>query len=469
MLIASFLTFLLFFLVVGLWSATRSKKTAADYLIAGKSIAPWLAGLSAVATNNSGYMFIGMIGYTYVAGLQSIWLMFGWVVGDLLAQLIAGKQIRQTSARHDVHSFGGLLGHWHGGNYRWLRRVVGLLTLVFLGIYAAAQLKAGSKATAVLLDWPLQTGIIVSALIVLLYSIAGGIRASIWTDAAQSFVMLAGMLLLFYSGFHSLGGVTEALAAARDVAPEYMDWFPQASVWGVLLFIGGWFFGGIGVLGQPHIMVRLMSLDQVEHMRQMRLWYYLWFTVFYGATIVVGILARLVLPDVALFDPELALPGMAQSLLPEVFVGLVLAAMFAATMSTADSLILSCSAALTRDFSDKAMHSLTASKIATALILGFAVLVAMSDNSTVFSLVLDAWGMLSSSFAPLILIYALGFRMPQWQAISVVLWGLLIFIVWPWLDFALYIYPAAPAVVGALLLFLCLRLIAGQTRDQGMS
>jgi SSS family transporter len=459
MLIASFLAFLLLFLLVGLWSATQSKKTTNDYLIAGKSIAPWLAGLSAVATNNSGYMFIGMIGVTYVNGLQSIWLMFGWIVGDLLAQLVAGKQIRRVSASREIHSFGGLLGHWHHTNYIWLRRVVGVLTLVLLGIYAAAQLKAGSKATAVLLDWPIEIGIIISAVIVLLYSIAGGIRASIWTDAAQSFVMLLGMLLLFYSGFASLGGMNEVISAAANISPVYLDWFPEATLWGVLLFIGGWFFGGIGVLGQPHIMVRLMSLDEVEHMNRMRAWYYLWFTVFYGATVVVGILARLILPEVAVFDPELALPTMAQTLLPEVFVGLVLAAMFAATMSTADSLILSCSAALTRDFSDKAMHSLKASKIATASILVFAVLVALSDNSTVFSLVLDAWGMLSASFAPLLLIYALGGRPGQWQAISVVLTGLLLFIIWPRLGIEPYVYPSAPAILTALLLYPGLMLV----------
>ncbi len=213
------------------------------------------------------------------------------------------------------------------------------------------------------------------------------------------------------------------------------------------------------MLGQPHIVVRLMSLDKVEHMNRMRAWYYLWFSFFYAATIVVGILSRLILPEVQQLDAELALPMMATALLPNLFVGLVLAAMFAATMSTADSLILSCSAALTRDFSHRALHSLRATKLATAGILTFAVLVAVSDNSTVFNLVLDAWGLLASSFVPLILLYTFGLRVREWQGISLVLFGLGIFILWPQLGLSLYIYQAAPAILGALLLYLLLWLV----------
>ena len=133
-----------------------------------------------------------------------------------------------------------------------------------------------------------------------------------------------------------------------------MDWFPPdlsiAGVAGPVLFILGWLFAGAAVIGQPHIMVRFMAMDDPEHMWRVRGWYYGWFTAFYAITICVGLAARLLLPVAADFDAELALPTLAGQLLPPVLTGLVLAGLFAATISTADSVILSCTAAVTRDF-----------------------------------------------------------------------------------------------------------------------
>lgn len=113
----SFLVFLMIFLAIGLFSVLKSKKTAEDYLVAGKSVPPWLTGLSAVATNNSGYMFIGMIGLTYQIGLSSIWLMIGWIVGDLLVSLLTLEKLHKVSRSNRVHSFGALLAQWHNTDH----------------------------------------------------------------------------------------------------------------------------------------------------------------------------------------------------------------------------------------------------------------------------------------------------------------------------------------------------------------
>ena len=110
-----FLFFLLIFLAIGLWSAKQAKKTTGDYLLAGKAVPPSLVGLSAIATNNSGFMFTGMIGTTYVMGLPSIWLMIGWIAGDLAVSLLAVKPIRRIADNPKVESFGSLLAYWQAG------------------------------------------------------------------------------------------------------------------------------------------------------------------------------------------------------------------------------------------------------------------------------------------------------------------------------------------------------------------
>ncbi len=456
MIASSFIFSLLLFLAIGLASVIKSRNSSEDYLIAGKAIPAWLAGLSAVATNNSGFMFIGMIGLTYATGLSSIWLMVGWIAGDLMVSLLTLRPLHAASRSPRVHSYGGLLAHWHGEDNHTLRRLVGGLTILFLTLYAAAQLKAGSKATAVLLQWEPSWGILVSAVIVLLYSAAGGLRASIWTDAAQSLVMLLGMGMLIIGGVELAGGWTPALEKMAAIDGNYLGWFPDTDLPGITLFILGWLFGGIAVVGQPHIVIRFISLDDESQITRMRLYYYSWFTLFYGATILVGLLSRIAFPETSGFDAELALPTMAQLVLPEVLVGLVLAALFAATLSTADSLILSCSAAFTRDFVQQPgrMHALWVAKLTTATVLGVAVVIALTGADSVFALVLDAWGLLGSAFAPLVILHAMGRRVPQALAIGMIVTGVGVFLLWQQLGWGATLYSVAPGIVAGVVMYI---------------
>ncbi|MFQ5344897.1 MAG: sodium/proline symporter [Mariprofundus sp.] len=446
---ASFIGFLLLFAAIGVASMARRRQTTEDYLVAGRNVAPWLAGLSAVATNNSGYMFIGMIGLTYTTGLSSIWLMLGWIAGDLAASLLIMKKLRLATEAHDIHSFGGLLADWGGRQYNLLRRITGIVTILFLGAYAAAQFTAGSKALSVLFGWDIATGAIIGAAVVLVYSYAGGIRASIWTDAAQSMVMISAMVLLLWSAAAQFDSGGQVLQALNGVETGFMHWFPDTSLFGILLFIGGWIFAGFGVAGQPHIVIRYMALDRADHINRFRFWYYSWFILFYAATIAVGLFARLLLPDAGAFDAELALPMMSQQLLPDVLVGLVLAGLFAATMSTADSLILSCSASITRDLLPERRPGYLATKIATAIIVLAALGLSLSGSQSVFALVLIAWGLLASAFAPLLAIYALDKQPSEKGAIAVMGCGVITFMLWRELGLSSLAYEVMPAMLVA--------------------
>lgn len=276
----SFVGALSIFLLIGIGSARLSRGTREDYYLASRDVAPWLVGLSAVATNNSGYMFIGLMGYTYIAGLSSIWLMLGWIAGDFLASLFIHKKLRNAAAETGASSFAGVLAQWHRDNPRFivLQRLAALISLLFLLTYAAAQLIAGSKALHVLLHWPLWSGAVMGALLVGIYCFSGGIRASIWTDAAQSFVMILAMLALVITGIKTLGGFDASIAKMQSI-DGFMNWFPRdlpvPGVSGAVLFALSWLFAGFSVVGQPHIMVRFMALDKPQHIVAARWWYYL--------------------------------------------------------------------------------------------------------------------------------------------------------------------------------------------------
>lgn len=453
MTVASFLFFLFVFLGVGMASALRARKSRNDYYLASGEVSPWLAALSAVATNNSGYMFIGVIGFTYAAGFAAVWLMVGWIIGDFCASLFIHASLREATGRTKEASFASVLARWNGEGFAVWRRIAAVIMIVFLGSYAAAQIAAGGKALHGVLDWNPDVGAWVVAGMVLAYSVAGGIRASIWTDAAQSFVMLAAMSVLFFVALAGRGGVSGAITEWREI-PGYLDLFPPhlliPGVGGVVLFVAGWLFAGFSVIGQPHIMVRFMALDSPKRMVEARVWYYSYFTIFYLLATGVGLLARLYLPHLGSLDPELALPTMARELLPPPLVGMILAGIFAATMSTADSLVLSCSAAVTHDLGPDRLENPWALKAATAGVTVLALVIALNGNSSVFSLVILSWSTLACAFGPLLTIYALNRRISEWPAIFAMAVGVGVALAWRHFGLQNEVYEGMPGIIAGL-------------------
>jgi sodium/proline symporter len=447
---ASFLLILAAFVGIGLASAIKAKKSRTDYYLAGRAVPPWLCGLSAVATNNSGYMFIGVIGFTYATGLSATWLMVGWILGDFAGSLFIHRKLRASTARTDEASFASVVARWHGEEFRVWRTIAAVVMVAFLGAYAAAQISAGGKALQGVLGWEPALGSIVVAAMILAYSVAGGIRASIWTDAAQSIVMLGAMALLFTVALQGQGGLVATVDKLAGV-PGYLDLFPDTLLFpgalGMVLFVLGWMFAGFSVVGQPHVMVRFMALDEAANMRRARIWYYSFFTAFYALATGVGMLSRLYLPELSGLDPELALPTMALELLPPVLVGVILAGIFAATMSTADSLVLSCSAAITHDLLPKRMDDTWQAKTATAVVTLLALAIAMSETRSVFQLVILSWSTLASAFAPLLTIYAIGRRISEAGAIASMAGGVAAALVWRAAELHTMVYEGLPGIV----------------------
>lgn len=456
MIIFSFTFFLIVFAAIGLLSALKNKHTNKDYFLANQNVKPWLVSLSAISTYNSGFMFTAMIGYTYLKGLSSIWLMIGWVVGDLLISFLVHKKLRVKTEKNDTQTFAGALSKWNGTNYKKFRFIAGIITIVFLAVYASGQLNAGSKALHVLFGWNYSVGAIIGSIIVILYCFSGGIRASIWTDAAQSIVMLFSIAFLFISTVFYVGGFKQFIFAVNNVSPEYMSLFPSdlpgGVFWGPILFVTSWLFAGFAVVGMPHVMVRFMTMEKPQDIGKVRLYYYSWYAIFFALTILVGLISRVVFSDISVFDSELALPNLSLKILPEVFVGIVLAGIFAATMSTVDSQIISCSAALTRDLSLK-LNKYYHAKIATVSITIIALLIAIFGDKNIFHVINMAAASLSSSFAPLIIVYSFNQKPSEKLAICMMLVGLGTVILWRLFGLHNFYYDAMPGMLSGLIVF----------------
>ena len=466
MIFFSFCLFLLLFTLVGSLSVLTKKNTSIDYLLANQEIKPWLAAISAIATSNSGYMFIGQIGFTYVYGLQSVWLMFGLIFGDFISSLFVHKNLRKKSQELKVVSYANLVSKWHGKNYKYVQLFGGVIILIFLSTYAAAQLNAGSKSMHILFGLDYRLGAIIGGVIVLLYCFSGGIRASIWTDAVQSLVMIIAMLLMVFFGIEKLGGFSSFINQLHEVSPDYMKWFPSTNFSefyiAPYMFIIGWFFSGLGVIGQPHVMVRFMAIDNTKNIPKTRIYYYTWYTLFYSLTILAAFVARLLVPETNNLDPELALPTLALNLLPEFFVGLVLAGIFAATMSTADSQILACTASITNDLLLNKKNNYFINKLVTLIVTVFVVTIAINDNKNVFNLVLMSWSTLACCFSPLLIVNSLQQKVSEFLSLMMMIIPLVTLLLWRYFGLSEFIYEVAPGIVSGILTFFFFKLFRKQ-------
>ena len=462
MILFSFCLFLFLFTLIGSLSVLKKKKTSLDYLLANQEIKPWLAATSAIATSNSGYMFIGQIGFTYVYGLQSVWLMFGLIFGDFISSLFVHKNLRKKSQELKVVSFANLVSKWQGTNYKYVQLISGLIILIFLSTYAAAQLNAGSKSMHVLFGLDYRLGAIIGGVIVLLYCFSGGIRASIWTDVAQSLVMIIAMFLMVIFGIKELGGFSSFINQLYKISPDYMKWFPTTNFSEFFLapymFILGWFFSGLGVIGQPHVMVRFMTIDKTKNVPKTRGYYYTWYILFYSLTILAAFVARLLIPETNGIDPEIALPTLALNLLPEFFVGLVLAGIFAATMSTADSQILACTASITNDLLLNKKNNYLINKLVTLIVTVFVVTIAINDNKNVFNLVLMSWSTLACCFSPLLIIYSLKQKISEFVSLIMMVIPFITLLLWRYYGLNEFIYEVAPGITSGILIFIIFKI-----------
>ncbi|TWT60717.1 sodium/proline symporter [Rubinisphaera italica] len=461
--VVSFLFFLGVFVVIGLSSARARKSTTDDYLLANRSVPPWLAALSAVATNNSGFMFIGQIAYSYRVGIESIWMMIGWIVGDFIAWLLVHPRVRRESERLDVATVPALLGTSNSREKRVVIILAGLMTFVLLGVYAAAQLKAGSTALQALFGWKPEVGAIIGAVIVVLYCFSGGIRASIWTDAAQSFVMILAMVTLLITASFQVGTPVDVWNNLSQQDPELVRWFPRNLKFGFAMYLLGMTFGGFGAIGQPHILVRFMTIRSVDEIQRARMIYFLWFIPFFIASIAVGLYARAYMPDLLNIPltagmtesqaTELAMPEMARRLLPDVLIGLTLAGLFSATMSTADSQILVCSGSITQDINPRWKNSYLASKLATLAVAGLALIIALFAGQGVFSLVLIAWSALGAGLGPALMLRLLGVELSSLTITLMMSAGVGTVIAWNTIGYDGDVFKLLPGMLASFLMW----------------
>ncbi len=451
-LVLSFLFFMSIFAAVGLASTLVKEDTTDDYLVAGRGMHPALAALSAVSTWNSGFMFIGFIGFTYLLGFNVIWLALLSTIGQIVAWVWLFKFIQEQAQERNVRSLSSLVADKAGAPEA---KLAAILSVLFLSIYAAAQLTSGGKALYVMMGWNETIGILIGFVLVVAYCYAGGIRASIWTDAVQSCVMIFGSTILCWIALQEVGGfggLTEGLEA-QD--PTLTKLLPPDLRFGFSMWAFAFFLGGLGIAGQPQVVSRVMTLGSESDRKQAMVWFFIWQIPFTVLMLIIGLASR-ILFTANDFDPELGLPMLAMETMPQIGVGMILASIFAATMSTADSQVLACTAAITDDIKPEWRQDHKTTKKVTLVVAAFATMISIGGlyipgGDSVFTLVILAVYGLGGIFIPLLIIRWMGYKPDTTHSIVMMVSAFVGVIGWSLLKFGDSdgIFPSVPGMGAA--------------------
>ncbi|MDG2376115.1 MAG: sodium/proline symporter [Woeseiaceae bacterium] len=391
---------------IGYWAMRHGgSKDLEGYLLGGRQVGPMATALTLQSTSMSGYMFLGAGGLGYTQGYWAMWFAAGDIGGGVLNLSSIGRRMRKLS-----QMFGALTSiEYLEKRYPSpaVRLFAGVLTVFLLGFYVLAQLIAGGKGMAMVTGLPYPIALAIAVGIILIYTFMGGYLAVAYTDFFQSLVMLVGVLWIAAAALSHVGGLTAANNAIAEFDPTLL------SIWGKDLgFEGQWGIAAgavlifsVGLLGWPHVVTRHMAMSRPATARKAGMWATAWNLFFVPTPYLVGILAVLILPE--LNDPEMAIFEVAGLLLPPAVTGLVMAAIMAAIMSTADSLLLQTGSIASRDLYERFINPRASERqmvmVSRGLVLAIALIgyvVALYEPPTVFAIVIFATSVLGSAFLP---------------------------------------------------------------------
>jgi len=405
--VAAFVGYLLLLMVIGVLSSRFSSEGINEFFVGGRRMNRLVVALSAVVSGRSAWLLLGVTGMAYVMGASAIWAVTGYTVAELFLFLFYAGRLRRFSEAHDCITLPDFFAARFGDEDGRLRLTLTLIILIFMVVYVASQFVGGGKAMSASFGMSHWAGVLVTAAIVLGYTMLGGFLAVSLTDTLQAFFMILGLVVLPALAVTHGGGWGPVLDQLRGWDPAFVD--------PISLGFGAWlgFVGiGLGSPGNPHILVRYMSIRDPEQLKWAAGVGTTWNVVMGAGAVLVGMAGRIYFPDAGLLpggDTENLYPVLAQTHLHPVLFGVVVASIFAAIMSTADSQLLVAASAVVRDVYQKVVRRhqevprkrlVLYSRATVAILVGVALVLGWLAQSLVFWLVLFAWAGLGAALGP---------------------------------------------------------------------
>jgi sodium/proline symporter len=388
---------------IGVW-ASRRVHNEADFLLGGRNLGAWVAGLSYAASTSSAWVLLGFSGFVYSSGVSALWMLPGIWGGYVAVWLWFGPKLRREASDNNwITPTEFLCANVDERSRRPIVVLISALILFCFMFYIAAQFDAAAAAFVSNFSMGKTSSLILGATIILVYCLLGGFWAASVTDTLQAVVMLAAALLVPAAAVWHAGGLPEIMTNLSSMDDGFTSWTGGMPLYLLLGFILGLWGVGLGALGQPQLLARLMA---VRGERERRLGFAIAMT--WAVLVFLG-MAALALAGrslaVQLDNAESLFYVMAAQLLPPVFAGIVIAAILSAVMSTVDSLLLAASAAVSHDLglAEKSrLDAVWVSRLVMTAIVIAAVLLALMLPDTIFNRVLFAWSALGAALGPVL-------------------------------------------------------------------
>ncbi len=406
------------------WFASRKIKDIKDYYVGGKKLGYWVVAFSSRATGESAWLLLGLTGLGAVVGVSAFWVVAGEVIGVGVAWFVMARRFKRLTDKYDsitIPDF--LVSHFQSKTHR-LRIIAAGILSVFVVIYVSAQIDATGTAFETFLGWNYFTGALVGFGIVVIYILFGGFVAVAWSDLFQGLLMFLGLVGLPLVAFFFLKSAPPLWQSLEQSDPGLLNIWGKGGFTTLNFFtLLGFFFIGLGFMGSPQLFVRFISIRDEKEINKGR-WVAVVFTLITdAAAVMIGILAHYFFVDAGA-DVEAVLGANGQNslimlvehLLPLFFIGLYVAVVLAAIMSTIDSLLVVASSAIVRDIYQQifkpnlSLESLTRFSQKVTLImalsaLAIAMVVAVSTpERTIFWFVIFGWSGIAASFCPAIIL-----------------------------------------------------------------
>lgn len=481
---------------IGIYFAKRSNQSSEDYFLGGRSLGPWVTAMSAEASDMSGWLLMGLPGVAYWCGLSdAAWTSIGLALGTYINWLLVAKRLRRYSA---VAGDAITLPDFFSNRFHEKKKVImtlsALFILIFFTVYASSCFVTCGKLFSTLFGASYQSMMIAGAVFVVIYTFLGGFLAESASDFMQAVVMIFALTVILITGTLAAGGLQAVVDNAKNI-PGFFTFFGiaspsvdangiqqvangapvfgEAGSYGFLTIIStlSW---GLGYFGMPQVLLRFMAIRKTDELVRARRIATVWVVISLAAAVLIGLMGRAMFPVHETLNTasgaENVFIVLSRHLLPPLLAGLVMAGILAATISSSDSYLLIAASAvslnifkgiLKKDASDKQV--MTMSRIILLLIAVAGVVIAMDENSVIFTIVSFAWAGFGAVFGPIMLFSLFWKRTTQAGAVAGMVTGGVMVFLWKLalkpLGGVFGIYELFPAFVLSCLVILVVSLL----------
>lgn len=447
---------------IGIYFTKRSNQSSEDYFLGGRSLGPWVTAMSAEASDMSGWLLMGLPGVAYWCGLSdAAWTSIGLALGTYINWLLVAKRLRRYSA---VAGDAITLPDFFSNRFHEKKKVImtlsALFILIFFTVYASSCFVTCGKLFSTLFGASYQSMMIAGAVFVVIYTFLGGFLAESASDFMQAVVMIFALTVILITGTLAAGGLQAVVDNAKSI-PGFFTFFGiaspsvdasgiqqvangapvfgEAGSYGFLTIIStlSW---GLGYFGMPQVLLRFMAIRKTDELVRARRIATVWVVISLAAAVLIGLMGRAMFPVHETLNTasgaENVFIVLSRHLLPPLLAGLVMAGILAATISSSDSYLLIAASAvslnifkgiLKKDASDKQV--MTMSRIILLLIAVAGVVIAMDENSVIFTIVSFAWAGFGAVFGPIMLFSLFWKRTTQAGAVAgMVTGGVMVFL-----------------------------------------